>query len=112
MAVKVSAPINRLRTTSRVQRSPRISVARAIGQYWWQRPTPAACAARPAVSGSQVELDGRGAPRHDVEVRRHVGVARFDSIESMVRAEIRGWTFSDTIDDEQYERLLVATGRR
>jgi hypothetical protein len=44
----------------------------------------------------------------DVEVHRHQGVARFDSIESMVRAEIRGWTLSDTIDDEQYERMLAA----
>ena len=43
----------------------------------------------------------------DVEVRRCVGVAHFDSIESMVRAEIRGWTLSDTIDDEQYGRLLA-----
>jgi SAM-dependent methyltransferase len=43
----------------------------------------------------------------DVEVHRHHGVARFDSIESMVRAEIRGWTLSDMIDDRQYERLLA-----
>ena len=35
------------------------------------------------------------------EVHRHHGVARFHSIESMVRAEIWGWTLSDTIDDKQ-----------
>jgi len=44
----------------------------------------------------------------DVEVHRHHGVARFDSIDSMVRAEIRGWTLSDTIGDDQYEQLLTA----
>lgn len=44
----------------------------------------------------------------DVEVHRHRGVARFDSIDSMVHAEIRGWTLADTIDDDQYEQLLTA----
>jgi hypothetical protein len=34
MALKVSAPIERLRTTSSDPVSPRISVALAIGRYW------------------------------------------------------------------------------
>jgi SAM-dependent methyltransferase len=46
----------------------------------------------------------------DVEVRREHGTARFDSVESMVRAELRGWTLADTIDDEQYGHLLTAAG--
>ena len=47
----------------------------------------------------------------DVEVRRHHGVARFDSIETMVHTEIRGWTLAATIDDKQFDQLL-ATARR
>ena len=61
------------------------------------------CLSDPAEVGALV-----AASFADAEVHRHPGVARFDSIESMVHAEIRGWTLSDTIDNEQYERMLAA----
>lgn len=41
-------------------------------------------------------------------VTRHEGVARFDSIEAWVHTDVRGWTLSDMIDDEQYAELLAA----
>ena len=37
---------------------------------------------------------------------RHVGTARFGSIESWIHTEIRGWTLADRIDDATYERVL------
>jgi ubiquinone/menaquinone biosynthesis C-methylase UbiE len=43
----------------------------------------------------------------DVVVTRHDGVARFDSIESWVHTDIRGWTLADLIDDATYQRLLA-----
>ncbi|HEX2153222.1 MAG TPA: methyltransferase domain-containing protein [Acidimicrobiia bacterium] len=43
----------------------------------------------------------------DVAVTQHEGTARFDSIESWVHTDIRGWTLSD-ISDEDYERLMTA----
>jgi SAM-dependent methyltransferase len=43
-----------------------------------------------------------------VSVRRCEGWARFDSLESWVHTDVRGWTLAGMIDDEQYERLLVA----
>ena len=40
------------------------------------------------------------------EISTFVGAARFPSIESWVRTEIKGWTLADLIDHAQYERLL------
>lgn len=78
-------------------------VARTLGE-------DAADAIRePFVLGDPAEVGALVATSFtDVEVRRHPGVARFDSVDAMVRAEIRGWTLSDTIDDAQYQRLLEA----
>jgi ubiquinone/menaquinone biosynthesis C-methylase UbiE len=39
-------------------------------------------------------------------IRSHRGMARFPSIESWVRTDVKGWTLSDLIDDEQYALLL------
>jgi SAM-dependent methyltransferase len=78
-------------------------VARTVGEDAADAIREPFCLSDPAAVGSLV-----AASFADVEVHRHHGVARFDSIESMVRAEIRGWTLSDTIDDEQYERMLAA----
>jgi ubiquinone/menaquinone biosynthesis C-methylase UbiE len=39
-------------------------------------------------------------------ISTHVGAARFPSIESWVRTEIKGWTLADLIDHAQYELLL------
>lgn len=49
-----------------------------------------------------------GATFDDVEVTRHDGVARFDSVEAWVHTDIRGWTLADTIDDLEYAELLEA----
>jgi SAM-dependent methyltransferase len=44
----------------------------------------------------------------DVEVRRHHGTARFASVDSLLYAEMRGWTLASAIDDAQYAELLAA----
>ena len=48
----------------------------------------------------------------DVTVTRHEGIARFDSIDAWVHTDIRGWTLSEMIDDEQYAALLAEARRR
>jgi len=42
----------------------------------------------------------------DVSIMEHEGVARFDSIEAWVHTDIKGWTLSEMIDDDQYRLLL------
>jgi SAM-dependent methyltransferase len=44
----------------------------------------------------------------DPEVTRHRGVARFESIQAWLHAEIRGWTLADAIDDRGFATLLDA----
>ncbi|MPZ44886.1 MAG: methyltransferase domain-containing protein [Betaproteobacteria bacterium] len=41
-----------------------------------------------------------------VDISTHVGAARFLSIESWVRTDVKGWTLADLIDDTQYRLLL------
>ncbi len=41
----------------------------------------------------------------DVVVRRHEGLARFDSLDQWLFTDIRGWTLADHIDDDQFGRL-------
>ncbi|MGE5147023.1 MAG: methyltransferase domain-containing protein [Candidatus Eiseniibacteriota bacterium] len=41
----------------------------------------------------------------NVEIATPEGMARFPSIESWVRTDIKGWTLADQIDDGQYETL-------
>ncbi len=48
---------------------------------------------------------------HDAEIRTHTGQVRFDSIDSWVYTETRGWVLADMIDGVQYERLLVEARR-
>jgi hypothetical protein len=43
---------------------------------------------------------------------RHPGVARFDSLQSWVHTEIRGWTLADTIGDDGFAALLAAAYNR
>ena len=78
-------------------------LARTVGEEAADAIREPFCLSDPAAVGGLVATSFA-----DVEVHRHDGVARFDSIETMVRAEIRGWTLSDTIDDDQYERVLAA----
>jgi ubiquinone/menaquinone biosynthesis C-methylase UbiE len=40
------------------------------------------------------------------EVRRSPGEARFPSIRSWIHTDVRGWTYADKLDDEQYELLV------
>ncbi len=42
-----------------------------------------------------------------VDVSTHDGQAKFDSIESWVHTDIKGWTLADLIDDDQYDVLLT-----
>lgn len=44
----------------------------------------------------------------DLRVATHAGTARFPSIASWVYTDIRGWTASDLIDDDGFERLVAA----
>jgi SAM-dependent methyltransferase len=39
------------------------------------------------------------------KVATHAGTARFPSIESWVRTDVKGWTLADLIDDDQYALL-------
>lgn len=48
----------------------------------------------------------------DAKVTRHDGVARFESIEAWVHTDIRGWTLSEMIDDDQYATLLSEARQR
>jgi ubiquinone/menaquinone biosynthesis C-methylase UbiE len=40
------------------------------------------------------------------EISTHAGMARFPSIESWVRTDVKGWTLADLIDEDQYALLL------
>ena len=44
------------------------------------------------------------------KVTAHAGTARFPSIESWVRTDVKGWTLADLIDDDQYALLLREAG--
>jgi SAM-dependent methyltransferase len=44
----------------------------------------------------------------DVDVTRHVGTARFGSLDAWVHTDVRGWTLADRVDDAGYERLRRA----
>lgn len=48
----------------------------------------------------------------DVEVHRRPGEARFTSLDEWLHTDIRGWTLSDDVDDEQFERLRREATRR
>jgi hypothetical protein len=47
-----------------------------------------------------------------VVVRRRAGYARFASLEEWLHVDIRGWTLSEDVDDEQFERLHRAARER
>ncbi|MEN8238623.1 MAG: methyltransferase domain-containing protein [Actinomycetota bacterium] len=61
----------------------------------------------PYVLGDPQELHGLlSSAFPDVDVTRHEGVARFDSIDAWVHTDIRGWTLANQMDDDQFELLL------
>ena len=47
----------------------------------------------------------------DPNVAEHRGTARFESLDSWLHTEIRGWTLADEIDDAGYDALLTAAAR-
>ena len=48
----------------------------------------------------------------DVRVIRREGQARFASLDDWLYTEIRGWTLSEHIDDEQFARLRASASER
>ena len=67
----------------------------------------------PFCIGSPDELeDLLRASLDDVVVQRRAGYARFASLEEWLHTDIRGWTLSEDVDDEQFERLCRAARER
>jgi hypothetical protein len=67
----------------------------------------------PFCIGSPDELeDLLRASLDDVVVQRRAGYARFASLEEWLHTDIRGWTLSEDVDDEQFERLRRAARER
>ncbi|WP_163544732.1 class I SAM-dependent methyltransferase [Occultella kanbiaonis] len=60
-----------------------------------------------SIGGTDALTDLLTGPFFGIDVHQHPGTARFDSIDAWVHTEVRGWTLADTIDDEQYDRLLA-----
>lgn len=48
---------------------------------------------------------------HAADVITRTGSARFASISEWVRMDVRGWTLSDMIDDDQFAALSAAAER-
>ena len=70
--------------------------------------TPADALLAPFGIGTEMELEGILGPAFgQVTVSRRSGTARFESLEAWVHTDIRGWTLSDMIDDDMYERLVA-----
>ena len=67
----------------------------------------------PFCIGTTDELDSLLQPAFDdVMVQRRAGEARFASLDDWLHTDIRGWTLSDHVDDEQFERLRRAATER
>ncbi len=60
---------------------------------------------------SDVVADMVGEVFPDATVTRHEGTARFDTIETWLRADVRGWTLAERIGDRAFARLLDAGHR-
>ena len=48
----------------------------------------------------------------DVVIERHEGQACFESLDDWLYTEIRGWTLSESVDDEQFARLRRVAATR
>ena len=67
----------------------------------------------PFCIGTTDELDSLLRPAFgDVVVQRRAGKARFASLDDWLHTDIRGWTLSEAVDDEQFERLRRAATER
>lgn len=63
----------------------------------------------PFTIGSEELLRSLVAPMFPgVQVERHDGVARFESIDAWVHTDVRGWTLAEAITDEQQHAILAA----
>lgn len=47
----------------------------------------------------------------DVRIDTHPGTARFPSLESWIRTNVRGWAFSDLVSDARLQQLVDEAGR-
>ena len=68
----------------------------------------AAALTAPFTLGTPDELRAMaGAILPDLVVTRHDGLARFDSLETWIHTDVRGWTLADMINDDRYRELLA-----
>ncbi len=67
----------------------------------------------PFVLGEKSELQALLAKgeMQDAKIATRTGTARFTSIAEWVRMDVRGWTLSDMIDDDQFDALAAAAER-
>lgn len=74
---------------------------------------PADALRAPFVLGTVSDLQdvARAGGLYGAQIRTCPGTARFASIEEWVRIDVRGWTLSDMIDDDQFDELLTAAKR-
>src|SRR5262245_38910902 len=107
MSLKVAAPNSRFRTISGVQRSARISEARATGQYCRYVVTVTASRSRPAVSSSVFALDrSRRQPDH----RRMARTSSDQGQVSTTAAEIYDEFFVPALFARWTDAMLAAAG--
>jgi ubiquinone/menaquinone biosynthesis C-methylase UbiE len=74
---------------------------------------PAAALQTPFVLGEKSVLRdlATAAGLEQARITTRAGVARFASIQEWVRMDVRGWTLSDMIDDDQFKTLVSAAER-
>ncbi len=70
-------------------------------------PTHAEALIAPYSMGSPHELEALfDVDFGSVTVEERIGLARFSSLKDWIHTDVRGWTLSDMIDDQQYQQLL------
>jgi len=71
---------------------------------------PAEALKAPFVLGEMSDLDEvvRAGGLEGAQIVTLPGTARFASIQDWVRTDVRGWTLSDMIDDDQFKNLVAA----
>jgi ubiquinone/menaquinone biosynthesis C-methylase UbiE len=89
------------------ERSPGYAAMIALLQRLFGKPIADELRA-PFVLGDEARLRSlfESAGIADATIRTHRGTARFPSIESWVKTDVKGWTLADLIDDKQYALLL------
>jgi SAM-dependent methyltransferase len=112
-AARVLAPGGRaaFATWAPIDESPGYAAMVELLRRLFGEPAAQALLAPFALGDEQVLADLAEPVLGDVEVTRHGGFARFDSIDAWVHTEIRGWTLADQIDDDDFTRLLAEARR-